>query len=149
MTPHYRHTQTGWVIIGSIAAAALLVIPFLTATGTPRGAILIPTVVVLASLVFSTLTVEVDEREIRIRFTGGLVQRRVALSDLRSQRAVRNPWLYGWGIHMIPGGWIWNVSGLDAVELVTNDGRVLRVGTDEPEALSRAIARFAPAARAS
>ena len=47
---------------------------------------------------------------------------------------------------MIPGGWIWNVSGLDAVELLLGDGRVLRVGTDEPEALSRAIAQVAPAA---
>jgi hypothetical protein len=146
MTPHYRHTQTGWLIIGSIAAAAALVIPLVTVTAAPKGALLLAAVLVLAGFAFSTLTVEVDEREIRIRFTGGLIRRRVTLADLRSQRAVRNPWRYGWGIHMIPGGWIWNVSGLDAVELVLSDGHILRVGTDEPEALSRAIAQVAPGA---
>jgi hypothetical protein len=147
--PHYRHTQFGWVIIGSIAATLLCVIPLVAVPGAPGGVVLLAGILVLAGLAFSTLTVEVDASEIRIRFTGGLVRKRVALAELRAQRVVRNPWLYGWGIHKIPGGWIWNVSGLDAVELLLVDGRVLRVGTDEPEALARAIARVAPEAGAA
>lgn len=146
MAPHYRHTQVGWVIIGSIAAALLLVVPLVAVGGAPAGVLFGAGSLAITGVLFATLTVEVDEREIRVRFTGGLVRRRVALADLRRQRPVRNPWLYGWGIHMIPGGWIWNVSGLDAVELTLANGRVLRVGTDEPQALSRAIAQVAPAA---
>jgi hypothetical protein len=146
MTPHYRHTQTGWVIIGSIAAAILLVVPLLRVDSAPRGALFVAAPLVLVGLLFSTLTVEVDAQEVRVFFTGGIVRRRVALSELRGHRAVRNPWRFGWGIHMIPGGWIWNVSGLDAVELELGDGRVLRVGTDEPEALAQAITQVAPAA---
>ncbi len=145
MTPHYRHTQFGWVILGSILASIALVVPLVTIAGAPGGAVAIVLVLVAAGLAFATLTVEVDATEIRIGFTGGLVRKRIALDELRDQRVVRNPWFYGWGIHKIPGGWIWNVSGLDAVELELADGRLLRVGTDEPEALSRAIAQVAPA----
>ena len=56
---------------------------------------------------------------------------------------MRNPWYVGWGIRLGPGYWLWNVSGLSAVELVLADDRRFRVGTDEPEALSRAIERGA------
>jgi hypothetical protein len=36
--------------------------------------------------------------------------------------------------------WVWNVSGLDAVELTLRSGRRFRIGTDEPEELAKAIA---------
>ena len=35
--------------------------------------------------------------------------------------------------------WLWNVSGLQAVELVLNNGKRFRIGTDEPENLVNAI----------
>lgn len=149
MAPHYRHTQTGRVIIGSIAAAMLIVVPLVIVPGAPLGVLAVVLPLVLAGFLFSTLTVEIDALEMRIFFTGGLIRRRVALAELRSQRPVRNPWIYGWGIHKIPGGWIWNVSGLDAVELTLADGRILRVGTDEPLALSRAIATATPTVRSA
>jgi hypothetical protein len=147
VTPHYHHTQVGWVIIGSIAAAIGIVVPLVTVPGASHGGLMMAAFLALVGLLFSTLTVEVDPREVRIRFTGGLVRRRIALTELYSHRPVRNTWRHGWGIHMIPGGWIWNVSGFDAVELVLTDGRTLRVGTDEPEALSRALAAAAPGSR--
>jgi hypothetical protein len=53
---------------------------------------------------------------------------------------VKNAWWYGFGIRVIPGGGrLWNVSGLHAVELLLKDGRRLRIGTDQPAALSLAI----------
>ncbi len=144
MNPHYRHTQVGWVIIGSIAAALVLVIPIVTVPAAPEGALLIGGILLLAGLLFSALTVTVDAEELRVSFTFGLVSRRVALADIREVRVVRNPWHYGWGVHRIPGGWIWNASGWYAVALELRDGRALRVGTDEPEALLRAIEMVAP-----
>jgi hypothetical protein len=35
--------------------------------------------------------------------------------------------------------WIYNVSGFDAVELRMTDGRMYRIGTDEPHELEAAI----------
>ncbi len=144
MVPHYRHSQVGWVVIVAVLAAVLVVVPLVAIPGAPLGAVLVAAVVLLAGVAFSILTVEVDARELRVSFTGGLVRRRIALAEVRAVRAVRNPWYYGWGIHVIPHGWIWNVSGLDGVELHLHDGHVFRIGTDEPEALVGAIERFAP-----
>ena len=64
---------------------------------------------------------------------------RYYFKDIVSADVVRNPIIYGWGMHMIPRGWVYNVSGRSAVEVNLKDGTRLRLGTDEPEALVRAI----------
>ena len=144
MSPHYRHTQVGWVTLGSAVAGALLIVVLLGAVRQLPGAGLVALPVLLVLLLFATLTVEVDSHELRARFSFGFFRKRFALSDVRRFREVRNPWYYGWGIHKLRGGWIWNVSGYDAVELTMSDGSVWRVGTDEPAALVRALAARAP-----
>jgi len=52
---------------------------------------------------------------------------------------VRNKWWYGLGIRLTPHGWLYIVSGLDAVEIVRISGKKFRVGTDEPQALVTAL----------
>ena len=52
---------------------------------------------------------------------------------------VRNRWWWGFGIRWTPHGWMWNISGLDAVELTYHNGKKFRIGTDEPEALLEAL----------
>jgi hypothetical protein len=54
---------------------------------------------------------------------------------------VRNPWYYGWGIRFISNGMVYNVSGFDAVEIALADGRRVRLGTDEPDAVIAALAQ--------
>ena len=54
-------------------------------------------------------------------------------------RAVRNKWIYGWGIRRLPGGWMYNVWGLDAIELDLVSGKRFRIGTDDPDGLLAAI----------
>jgi hypothetical protein len=149
VTPHYRHTQVGWVTLGSILAGALLILVLLAGVRALPGAAWPAGILVLVGLLFATLTVEVDAQEIRVSFSGGIVHKRLALAQVRSCREVRNPWYYGWGIHKLRGGWIWNVSGLDAVEVVLADGAVWRIGTDEPAALARAVAAALPRATGS
>jgi hypothetical protein len=149
MSPHYRHTQVGWVTIGSILGGGLLLLVLLAGIRELPGAWIAVLPLLLAGLLFATLTVEVKASELRVRYTAGVIRRRLALADVRGVRAVRNPWYYGWGIHKLRGGWIWNVSGFEAVELALVDGSVWRVGTDEPEALARAVAAAAPHARAA
>ena len=141
--PHYRHTQVGWVTIGSILGGGLLLVLLAGVRELP-GAWIAVLPLLLAGVLFATLTVEVDASELRVGYTAGVIHKRFALADVRSVRAVRNPWYYGWGIHKLRGGWIWNVSGFGAVELALVDGSVWRVGTDEPDALARALAAAAP-----
>jgi hypothetical protein len=141
MPAHYRHTQVGWMILGLLALLA-----FFSFRGLPPEAAVaarVPLAIVAAFLLlgFSALTVEVDHKAIRLRFGIGLVRKRIPLGEVSAWRAVRNPWYAGWGIRLGPRGVLWNVSGLDAVELDLSGGRRFRIGTDEPGALVSAIAR--------
>ncbi len=90
-------------------------------------------------LLFSILTVEVDGEEVSVRFGVGLIRKRFPLSEIESHSAVRNPWYYGWGLRRTPIGWLYNVSGLEAVEITMKDGRKVRIGTDDPAGLDAAI----------
>ena len=54
----------------------------------------------------------------------------------------RNSWWYGWGIRLTPHGWMWNISGLDAVELTYRNGKKFRIGTDELEMLLGVLKTF-------
>jgi hypothetical protein len=49
--------------------------------------------------------------------------------------------MWGWGIRLTPRGWLFNVSGLDAVELTMTTGKHYRIGTYDPMGLARAIDR--------
>ena len=93
----------------------------------------------LAALLFYNLTVEVDDTEVRFAFGIGLIRKNYPLSDIAACQPVRNRALYGWGIHLTPHGWLYNVSGLDAVEIEFGNGKKIRLGTDEPAQLARAI----------
>ena len=140
MESRYRHTQVGWVILGVAAAVVALAWAGLPpeATAAARFPLLLGAALVL---VFGALSVAVDDDAVRLRFGIGLVRKRIPLRDVKSWREVRNAWYLGWGIHMFPGGVLWNVAGFDAVELLLAGDRRLRIGTDEPANLAAAIAR--------
>jgi len=140
MSAHYRHTQVGWVML--VAAAAAVALGWGTLPPEAAVAARIPLLLIVALLLFGfgTLTVEVSEDAIRLWFGIGLIRRRILLRDVRSWREIRNPWYAGWGIRMLPGGVLWNVSGFDAVQLEL-DGKRFRIGTDEPAELVAAITR--------
>jgi hypothetical protein len=143
VSTHYRHTQPGWVVGSTVAGVLLLILALMPREDVSRVPWPIAVVLALVLVVFGALTVEVHRDAIRLRFGIGLVRKTIPLARVRSWRPVRNPWYVGWGIRLGPGYWLWNVSGLSAVELVLADGRRFRIGTDEPEALSRAIERNA------
>lgn len=145
MSVHYEHRQFGWVTVIALLPGLLLALATVRFAGAPAGVTLALVAIALLGALFASLTVEVDAESIRVSFTGGVVHRTIPLRDVREQRIVRSPWYYGWGIHRYPGGgWLWNVAGYDAVELTLAGGRLFRIGTDQPHALSLAIAHAAP-----
>lgn len=149
MTP-YKHTQIGYLIlIVTIATLALFVSIYLNALAEPPSvdsgpnllvsAIMALIVFTLAS--FSVLTVSVNEKSLQIKFGYGIFSKSFTVSDIASVKQVKNHWYYGWGIHLWPSPfmWIYNVSGFDAIELTMKNGKVYRIGTDDPSGLERAI----------
>ncbi len=137
----YRHTQIGYVIIGSLSAGILMVFALMFNQG--RNGILISTLFMLAIgiVLFASLTVEVKNGTLKSHFGPGLIRKSIPLAEVEACRVVRNPWYYGWGIHWTPDGWLYNVSGTGAVEITLRGGGKFRLGTDEPEALCQAIRR--------
>ena len=96
-------------------------------------------VLVVVAALFANLTVEVSNGRLFVRFGVGLIRKSFRIGDIVGVDAVRNRWYYGWGVRYTPHGWLFNVSGLDAVEIALENGRKYRIGTDEPEALLAAI----------
>ena len=94
-----------------------------------------------ATALFSTLTVRVTGEELCFYFGPGFWTRRFAIDDIEHVQVVRNSALYGWGIRYTHHGWLYNVSGLQAVEITIRGEEQLRIGTDEPEQLKNAIER--------
>ena len=139
--PLYRHTQIGWVMLVSLGGAMLFLAALAARmTGHPVFMARVVLAILLVSLLlFANLTVIVDDESIHLRFGIGLIRKTFQLADVKSAQPVRNSWLYGWGIHYGPGGWLYNVSGFGAVELQMRNGSHCRIGTDEPEKLCEAI----------
>ena len=144
MNERYRHTQVGWtliVLVVAVVLAELTIVAFSAPQSTLALALagaLVAVVAVMLAL-FATLTVVVDDRTVSLSFGLGSLRREVMLADVVAVHKVRNHWYAGWGVRIIPRGRLYNVGGLDAVELEMDNGRVVRVGTDQPDALLAAI----------
>jgi hypothetical protein len=139
----YSHTQRSrWLVFVAVPFGVLMVGAAVFGDPLPatvRAAFIALSLVFVWIMVnFSRLTVEVTH-EILVRFGRRWPRRMIDPSAITATRVVRNsPW-YGWGIRWIRKGSLWNVWGLDAVELDLANGRRFRIGTDEPDELLAAI----------
>ena len=130
----YKHTQRGTLILAVTLglAAVFLGIGLTIAAAKPLW---ISTPILLAcAWLFHSLTIEIDGGELRWRFGPGLIRKHVALDEIVSAEPVRiGP---SWGIHWSPRlGWLYNVSGFDAVAVTLHSGKKFALGTDEPQIL--------------
>jgi len=131
----YNHTQIGYLMIFSLVGVALLFGSILIQVDQQPiiAAFMIFILLLVAS--FATLNVTINQSHLRIKFGYGIFKKSFKLEDIAEAKAVRNHWYYGWGIR----GWFWprmlifNVSGFDAVQIKMNNGKIFRIGTDEPE----------------
>jgi hypothetical protein len=96
-------------------------------------------VFVAAALVFGSLTVNVNKTEVVWHFGPGLWNYTLPRSEIRSVAVVRNSWTSGWGIRVAPQFRLYNVHGLDAVELRLKAGGATRLGSDEAPELAAAL----------
>ena len=135
----YHHTQFGTVIVVSLLLSAVLFAGLGRRIGLMLLAVIGPVVMTLFLALFYALTVEIDAIHLTFRFGIGLIRKRVPLTEIVEAQPVRNHGLYGWGIHRTPHGWLYNVSGREALEITLASGQRFRLGTDEPKRLVQAI----------
>lgn len=139
MTAEYKHTQIGYLILIVFGIAILFLIYLAIVTRFDLITSVVLIVLLICSGLFATLTVKVNDALIELQFGPGVIRKKFSLKDISVCRVVKNPWYYGWGIHFIPWGWLFNVSGFSAVEFEMKNGRRYRIGTDDPEGLAKAI----------
>ena len=149
----YKHTQISYLmLVVTLAVLAFFAWLQITARAEPPSyysgtnfavtAIMALILFILAS--FATLTVSIDGNYLRIKFGYGIFRKSFLLNDVASAKAVKNHWYYGWGIRMWfwPYMWIYNISGFNAVEITLKNGKIYRIGTDEPKKLEQAISQL-------
>jgi len=143
----YREYQVGWVVI--IAMTTMLILLsylFLAQVGSKPmglGGFLLATGIqgVVLALMHGMRTV-VGDGKVIVSFGIGLIKRSIPGEQIKEISIVKNPWYYGWGVRMIPNGWLYNVSGSSAVELqLRESNRVVRIGSKDPKGLAEAIGR--------
>ena len=144
----YQHTQKGTLIRITMGMSIVLCLAIAGINGwnSPVGLPLygVMFLLVLVMWFFGSLTVEVTGEELKHWFGPGFWKKTYALQDIDTATQVRNSWIFGWGIRLTPHGWLYNVSGLDAVQIQLRSGRKFRMGTDDPQGLLEAISQNIP-----
>lgn len=135
----YKHTQSGYVIIVALGVMALLVTAFGFKSHPPMPPLIVAWILLVSAVLFWSLTIEISEDQLRWSFGPGVIRKSVPLPEIESVEPVRIHWWHGWGIHLTGYGWLYNVSGWEAVEVRLKSGKRFRLGTDEPERLVEAI----------
>lgn len=146
----YKHTQIGWVSIIAVAVGALL-LAWVGLIGTAPRLVLQMTVAVilLLAIVFSYQTIEVTDTQVISRFGFGAIPKRLLLSEISDVQFKQSSWYDGWGVRATGRGWLYNVSGLGAVEFTMRGGEKIRFGTDDADNLVEALREAVTSTRAS
>ena len=140
----YQHTQTGLLTRRLLRAISIITEgsgQFVAMRSTLRSIPLLASsaIVFVCATLFDSLTVRVSHDLVEISFGIGIIRKQFDVGNIRRARVVKNKWYYGWGIRLTPHGWLYNVSGLDAVEILMDNGKQYRIGTDQPNELENAI----------
>lgn len=140
----YEHIQFGYT--GILTTALLIAIgsaslPAMFEDELWIGVLMVVFIVDIAVLTFwfSKLSVVVNSQQIVVTFGLGKPHRAIDLSDVVGVQQVRNTWIHGLGVRKVSRGWMYNVWGLDAVELELSSGQVFRIGTNDADRLHAAI----------
>ena len=156
MTAAYEHTQKGhWLFIWILLTGAFIVAaghyfmleraPLRNSAETTLYCITVASglisglFMIWATMMMSSLNVRIENGFIRIRFGAGTWRKKFALAEVASAKPVKSSFWHGWGIHYTGSAWLYNVAGLDAVEIILQNGKRRRIGTDEPQLLAAAI----------
>ena len=142
----YRHTQRSTALLvflllsGTIPLAILVFAPGPSLPAAPRLVVMVVMLVLVASAVaFSSLTIEVADGRLTWHFGPGVLRKSVPVATIARAETTRTRVWEGWGIHLTLRGWLYNVAGRGAVLITRHDGGRFMLGSDEPDALLRAI----------
>lgn len=134
----YEHTQPGttlrW-ILGIIIVASLFSTFVLGTKDVKTVTFFVVPLLSGILILFWSLTITVTDTHLGHAFNLDFWKRSYPFTDIESVSKVQNSWLYGYGMRYIGSGWLYNVSGTDAILIQFKDGKLIRIGTDDQENL--------------
>ena len=133
----YEHTQIGRVIIWSLLPIIVIASAGLISHHPPPFIVLL--LLLICIVLFYRLKITIEDQTLCASFGPGIIRKRVRLAEIVGCEPIRIRWWYGWGIHLTPCGWLYNVSGFDAVAITLRNGKKVALGTDDPYGLVTAI----------
>ncbi|MGH7328651.1 MAG: hypothetical protein ACREJX_09910 [Polyangiaceae bacterium] len=137
----YESRQVGWTSVGVGALLdVLLAITGPRADAAQRLETAIGFVIIALIIVtFATLTVRVTNTTLEWHMTLWPMGVRVPIAEIESATPIKTP--VSWGIYPTRDGWLWNVTGNNAIAIKLHDGKRYAVGVPEHESVMRAIAK--------
>ena len=96
-------------------------------------------VLVTLTVVFYSLSIEVNDSEVNWYFGPGFLRKSLPLEQIAECTPTKTAFWHGFGVRVRGTGWLYNVSGLLAVEIKLKSGSSIWLGTDEPNFLCDAI----------
>jgi hypothetical protein len=140
----YHHQQIGWVSLIGMGGGMVLTLTLLLTSDKLAVAAWVSAAIgatfLLFMAVFGQLTTIIDDTNLIVRFGWlGWPAHVAPLAEISGAIPTRTSPISGWGIRITTRGWLYNVSGRNAVIVGTLDGKQFLVGTDEPVALADAI----------
>ena len=134
----YNHTQTGGILFYVIFIIVIL-FGFIYYQSNQIQIVFFMIFIIIVLLSFISLNVTVDNEYLRIKFGYGLIRKKFILRNIEKVEIVKNKWYYGYGIRFWADMLIFNVSGLDAIQITMKNKKKYRIGTDEPIKLKNAL----------
>ncbi len=141
----YTERQIGWVIILPILALiGFQVVLFTNQWGENplnlSSLVIISLILMVCLLLFFQMKTTVDNEKIQILFGIGLIKKIIYIRNVKEVSIVTNKWYNGLGIKIINNGWMYNIQGLNAIELkLKNTKSIIRIGTADSEKLKQAV----------
>lgn len=140
-----KYTQFGTISVVVLFPLLLLFIGKLIKSGLTNSPylfihILLFLIFLICVLTFYQLKIKVNNSHLSFKLGIGLFSKKYKISDIKSCRPVSNSLINGIGIRMISNGWLYNVSGLKAIEIqFKNKKSVVRIGTNKPKEICQLI----------
>jgi len=137
MNTQYKHSQPGYLMI-VISVIFLAVTAYVYVYDSQQAGWILGAIGLLILVFGYKLTVEISGGYFRFWFGPGIFRKKIAFDRIAYCEPCKGI-ILGWGIHVGPGGWLYNVSGMKAVTVVLKSGKKMHIGTDEPQHLIEAI----------
>jgi hypothetical protein len=100
-------------------------------------------ILLISLLSFYKIDIEIDDIYISFKMGIGIFKKSYKISEIELCKAVKNSFINGFGIHKIKYGWLYNVSGFEAIELTFKDtDKVVRIGTNKSEEITERITKL-------